>query len=219
MPPQHRELGSRVVEVGDDLQHAARRAARHARARCRSARPRRRSASASAGRRWCGGSACARWRSRARRPRTRACASAAIACDVVRAWPARGSRRARPSRRRAAPRAAAGCRVDVEAALPRGVEVVREALPVPRQALGQHRERDVLDAFHQPDQPVVVVAAGRARSRRRSCPSPRWSRRATTTAACARPRWPGRRSGCGCRRSPGVTSLPLRVDLLARPNR
>ena len=33
--------------------------------------------------------------------------------------------------------------VDVEAALPEGIEVVGEALPVPRQPLREHRERDV----------------------------------------------------------------------------
>ena len=52
--------------------------------------------------------------------------------------------------------------VDVEATLRQAVQVVGIALPVPRQALGQDREGDVLDAFHQPDQPVVIVrAAGR----------------------------------------------------------
>src|SRR5204862_466805 len=47
---------------------------------------------------------------------------------------------------------------DVDVELPGGerVEVVAVALPVPRQAFTQHREGDVLDAFHQLDQAVVV---------------------------------------------------------------
>ena len=41
------------------------------------------------------------------------------------------------------------------------VEVLREALPPPADALGQRRARDVLHALHQGDQPVVTVGLHR----------------------------------------------------------
>ena len=52
--------------------------------------------------------------------------------------------------------------IHVEVSLRQRVEVFGVGLPGPGQALGQHRERNVLDAFHQPDQPVVIFGlAGR----------------------------------------------------------
>ena len=81
------------------------------------------------------------------------------------------------------------------------VEVFAEALPRPLDALVQHRAGDVLDALHQRDELVVRVRAAPARSRRRSCPSPPWSRRASSRGRGTSPTWPGRRSACGCRRT------------------
>ena len=52
--------------------------------------------------------------------------------------------------------------IHVELAPTELVQIVRIALPVPRQPLGEHREGDVLDPFHQLDQPLVVCGpAGR----------------------------------------------------------
>ena len=60
-------------------------------------------------------------------------------------------------------RAVRHLRADVERArhaLER-VEVLGEALPLPADALGERGARDVLDALHQADQPVVAVGARR----------------------------------------------------------
>ena len=55
-----------------------------------------------------------------------------------------------------------GREVDVAAALRQGVEIVGEALPVPRHALAHHQLGDVFDAFHDLDQRVAVLRpAGR----------------------------------------------------------
>ena len=51
--------------------------------------------------------------------------------------------------------------VDGEAATVQSVEILGEALPVPRHALGQGGPGDVLDPFHEPDEPVVAVGTGR----------------------------------------------------------
>ena len=45
-------------------------------------------------------------------------------------------------------------------ALAQGVEIVGEAFPVPRQPLGERRPGNILDAFEQLDQPIVLVGAG-----------------------------------------------------------
>ena len=50
------------------------------------------------------------------------------------------------------------------------VEVFGEGLPFPVHALAQGGAGDVLDALHEPDQPVVAVGFEPGRSRRRSCP-------------------------------------------------
>ena len=147
--------------------------------------------------------------------RTASAASARICGDVGRRRPSRAARRARPSRSTRS--GACGSRAPMSMSRGRAlerVEVFGEGLPVPVQALVQDGAGDVLDAFHQLDQLLAVGRRGRARSRRRNCPSPRWSRRARSRAPAASPRSPGRRSGCGCRRSPGVTSRPRGRDLL-----
>jgi hypothetical protein len=41
-----------------------------------------------------------------------------------------------------------------------GVHVLRERLPVPAHPCRERRAGDVLDAFHEPDQPLVLVATG-----------------------------------------------------------
>ncbi len=46
--------------------------------------------------------------------------------------------------------------VDVERPPVEGVHELRERLPVPRETLVEHRTRDVLDALHQLDEPVVI---------------------------------------------------------------
>ncbi len=52
--------------------------------------------------------------------------------------------------------------IHIEGPAFQGVQIVGIALPVPGQALGEHREGDVLHPLHQPDQPVVVFRpAGR----------------------------------------------------------
>ena len=52
--------------------------------------------------------------------------------------------------------------IDVVASLGDGIEIVGEAVPVPRQARGHHDLGDVLHALHQVDQHVVlIVVAGR----------------------------------------------------------
>jgi hypothetical protein len=50
-----------------------------------------------------------------------------------------------------------GADVDVEPPRLQRVQIVRIALPVPRQALAQHRKGDVLHPLHQSDQSVVVL--------------------------------------------------------------
>ncbi len=55
-----------------------------------------------------------------------------------------------------------GADVDGPAALVEGVEVLGEGLPVPRHALGEGGSRDVLDALHETDQPLVPVGTGRS---------------------------------------------------------
>ncbi len=55
-----------------------------------------------------------------------------------------------------------GSHVDVEGPRRQVVEVLAECLPAPRDALVQRGAGNVLDAFHQLDDPIVVVApAGR----------------------------------------------------------
>ena len=51
--------------------------------------------------------------------------------------------------------------VDVPLARIEGVHVLREGLPVPRQAVGHHHTGDVFDAGHHVDQHVVVFLAAR----------------------------------------------------------
>ena len=101
-------------------------------------------------------------------------ASVAIARCRRRSRP-RAARRARPSRAAAARRAAPARATSTSngPAVER-VHELGERLPVPREALVQHRAGDVLDAFHQLDEPVVVGRVAPARSRRRSCRRPRW---------------------------------------------
>ena len=50
-----------------------------------------------------------------------------------------------------------GADIDVEAPPAERVQVVGETLPVPGQALAEHREGDVLHPLHQAHQPVVVL--------------------------------------------------------------
>ncbi len=45
-------------------------------------------------------------------------------------------------------------------ALVEGVEILREGLPLPFHALGQGTTGNVLDPFHQPDQPLVAIRTG-----------------------------------------------------------
>jgi hypothetical protein len=55
-----------------------------------------------------------------------------------------------------------GADVGVELARRQKVQIVRETLPAPGQAFGEHGEGDVLHPLHQADQPVMVFrAAGR----------------------------------------------------------
>ena len=110
-----------------------------------------------------------------------------------------------PQRARAAP--ARPTSMSCGRALER-VEVLGEALPVPPQALVQRGAGDVLDALHQLDQALVVARAHRREPDaavahhhgRDAVPRRRQQQIAPT--------WPARRSGCGCRRSPGVTIAP-----------
>ena len=51
--------------------------------------------------------------------------------------------------------------IDGERPLLDGVEVLGEALPLPGDALGQRGAGDVLDAFHQLDQPLFAAGADR----------------------------------------------------------
>ncbi len=130
------------------------------------------------------------------------------------------ARRARPSRAGAARRA--GTWVATSTSNGRPSSASRNSgndCHVPRQALVQRGAGDVLDALHQLDEPVVVGRAhrreadaavaghdgGDAVPRRRDQPR--------------RPRWPGRRSGRGCRRSPGVTSRPSASIVAGRRRR
>ena len=90
---------------------------------------------------------------RARRPRRRRARSRASP-RCPRAWRARSWRRARPSRRRApAPWATWVPKSTAKARLSSTSRYSREGLPAPGHALGQRRAGDVLDAFHQLDQP------------------------------------------------------------------
>ena len=81
------------------------------------------------------------------------------------------------------------------------VEVFGEGLPFPLDPLVQRGAGDVLDALHELDEPRLLARAYRARSRPRSCRPPPSSRRARRRAPAPGPRWPDRRSACGCRRS------------------
>ncbi len=76
----------------------------------------------------------------------------------------------------AAHRAVRDLRADIDGERPLldGVEVLGEALPLPGDALGQRGAGNVLDAFHQLDEPLFAAGARPARSRRRSCRRPRW---------------------------------------------
>ncbi len=47
--------------------------------------------------------------------------------------------------------------IQVELAAGQAVEIFREALPIPRQAVLQDREGQILHAFHQPDQPILIL--------------------------------------------------------------
>ena len=105
-----------------------------------------------------------------------------------------------------------GADVHGPATVVQGVEVLGEALPAPRHALGQRSAGDVLDPLHQPDEPVVLIGLSRSEADTAVAHHDRWSRRARTLGARCRPRWPGRRSGCGCRPSPGVTKSAVGID-------
>ena len=61
-----------------------------------------------------------------------------------------------------ADRAVRDVRADVDGARQflQRVEIFRKALPVPAHPLGQRRAGNILDPFHQADQPVVAVGAG-----------------------------------------------------------
>src|SRR4029079_1701570 len=50
-----------------------------------------------------------------------------------------------------------GAEIGGERAFLDGVEVFGEALPLPRDALGKRRARNVLDAFHQFDEPLFTA--------------------------------------------------------------
>ncbi len=131
--------------------------ARPGRRRCRRARPRRRRCRAPARRRW----RCGRWSATWRSPRAPA-ATASFTMRLHRGDVLGGGRlvagtRARPSRRPAPRRGRPGCRRRPSSAAGEGVEVLGEGLPLPRDALGQGRAGDVLDALHQADEPVMTV--------------------------------------------------------------
>ena len=64
--------------------------------------------------------------------------------------------------------------VDVERPAVERVHELGERLPVPRQALVQHRARDVLDAFHQLDEPVVIGRVHRREADAAVARPPRW---------------------------------------------
>ena len=49
--------------------------------------------------------------------------------------------------------------IDVEPPTGEVIEIIRKTPPVPRQAFGQDRKRDVLHPFHQMDEPVMVFRA------------------------------------------------------------
>ena len=51
--------------------------------------------------------------------------------------------------------------IHVEGAASQAVEIFGEALPIPRQAVLQHREGQILHAFHQPDQPILILHPAR----------------------------------------------------------
>ena len=119
---------------------------------------------------WRGGGACASSRSPGageRSPRGRGSPSR----RSRRGWPRRCGAPARPARRRAAApwgscaATSSTCRHALRAR--RGS---RGSSPSSSHALGERRAGDVLDAFHQLDQPVVLVGPGGREARRRSCP-------------------------------------------------
>ena len=177
----------------------------------RPARRRRRTCPAPARRRASCGSASATSRRRSRRRRSRP-------------GRARPSRRCRAARRVLVARAALPHHVEpqrgvrqeggdvhrVLVALQR-VEVLGERLPLPLDALVQRGAGDVLDALHQLDERRFLSGAHRGEARRRSCRATTvvtpWTGRRVEQAG---PRWPARRSGCGCRRSPASRTDPGR---------
>src|SRR4029077_11559365 len=54
-----------------------------------------------------------------------------------------------------------GAEIDCQVTLLDGVEVLRKALPLPGDALRQSGTRDVLDALHQFDQPLLTTGTHR----------------------------------------------------------
>ena len=54
--------------------------------------------------------------------------------------------------------------VSVELSIRQAVEIVGKALPVPRQAFGQNREGDILHAFHQTNEAIMIFRLARSES-------------------------------------------------------
>ena len=81
------------------------------------------------------------------------------------------------------------------------VEVLGERLPLPLDALVQRGAGDVLDALHQLDEPVLLAGPHRGEADAAVADHDGGDAVAAPTGRAPGPRWPGRRSACGCRRS------------------
>ncbi len=176
-----RPLAGRHVERGR-ARTGTRRARRGAaRRRSRTARRPPRSCPARARRTSTGGSVCATVEKPSAPARSASFDDRRPSPRCRRRWPVRWPRPARPSRRPRT-RAVGDLRADVDRVLPcvEGVEVLRERLPLPRDPLGQR-----VPGMSSTPSISSISHSWRSgppgRSRRRSCPSPPWSRRATTT--------------------------------------
>ena len=90
------------------------------------------------------------------------------------------------------------------------IEVLREGLPLPLDSLVQRGAGDVLDAFHQLDEPRLLTRPHRRETDAAIAGHDRRHAMGRRRAPAPGPRWPDRRNGCGCRRTRERRPCPSR---------
>ena len=91
--------------------------------------------------------------------------------------------------------------VNGQVALLENVEVLGEGLPTPGHAFGQGGAGDVLHPFHELDEPLLLPGADRSKPDTAVAHDHGGHPVSATTGSTRRPRSPGRRNGCGSRRT------------------